>query len=110
LTDNPESIGSKNSCYKINDWTKLSYLRFSKKSQGLETSQNSKKEDKCFQSSRHKSARMGSSLFWILTMCKHMLIPQINISYNNSWPCWVITEANYKMYESDICFYFHSYA
>jgi hypothetical protein len=40
--DNPENVGSRNSYSRINDCMNLSNLRFSKKSQGLETSQNSK--------------------------------------------------------------------
>jgi hypothetical protein len=46
--DNPEIAGSRNSYSRTNDCTDLSYLRFSKKSPGLETSQNSETEDERF--------------------------------------------------------------
>jgi hypothetical protein len=55
--DNPESVSSRNSYFKINDCKNLSNLRFSKISEGLEISQNSKKDDdKCFQPSRQELA------------------------------------------------------
>jgi hypothetical protein len=50
LMDNPKSVSSRNSYFKINDCKNLSNLGFSKISEGLEISQNSKK-DICFQPS-----------------------------------------------------------
>jgi hypothetical protein len=52
--DNPETVGSRNSYSRINDFTSLSNLRFSRKSRHLETSQNSasKKDDQSFRPSR----------------------------------------------------------
>jgi hypothetical protein len=41
--NNPESIGSRTSYSGINGCTNLPNLRFSKKTRGLETSENSKK-------------------------------------------------------------------
>jgi hypothetical protein len=47
--DNPESAGSSKSYYKTDDCMNLSNLRLSKRSQGLETSTNCKKDCQRFQ-------------------------------------------------------------
>jgi hypothetical protein len=54
--DNPESVGSRKSYSRINDCTGFSNPRFSKKSRGLETSKNFKKNDQRFRPSQQELA------------------------------------------------------
>jgi hypothetical protein len=54
--DNVESVGSSKSYCKINDCMDLSNLWLSKRSQGLETSKNCKKNYQRFQPSQQELA------------------------------------------------------
>jgi hypothetical protein len=64
----------------------MSNLRFSKTSRVLETSQNSKKDASGLlgknwpKSPKREAEYDGYSLFWIPSMCKHMLITVMGIS------------------------------
>jgi hypothetical protein len=80
--DNPESVGSRNSYSRINGSTDLSNFRFSKKSRGLETSQNSHKSDQRFPPSglsRPQGCKNGMTVSRIPNTCKRMLVTLINI-------------------------------
>jgi hypothetical protein len=54
-----ESVGSRNSYSRINDCKKLSNVRFPKKSRGLKTPKNPKKDDQRFRPSQQERARCG---------------------------------------------------
>jgi hypothetical protein len=88
------NVGLRNSYSRINDCTSLSNIRFSKKSGGLEISQNS--SQKTMHASSLPSRKWPK---WPTTVqernpptCANTLLTLINITYNNnSRPCRPIT-------------------